>query len=142
MADIPGLVPGAASGIGLGSRFLRHLRRTRLLLHLVDLSTPEGGVASTETLVESVTTIAGELAAFDDRLARLERWLVINKADLVPPVKADGISTELVRQLGWKAPAFTISALTGAGAKALAAAAMQRLENLEKDNDSYDHTDN
>ena len=142
MADIPGLVPGAASGIGLGSRFLRHLRRTRLLLHLVDLSTPEGAVASSEALAESVTTIAGELAAFDDRLARLERWLVINKADLVAPDDADRLSAELVRQLDWKAPAFTISALTRAGTKALAAAAMQRLEELEKDNDSYDHTDN
>ena len=142
MADIPGLLPGAASGIGLGSRFLRHLRRTRLLLHLVDISTPEGSVAPVEELAESVTMIAGELAAFGHQLARLERWLVLNKADLFTQEEAGRISTDLARQLGWTSPAFTISALTGAGTKALTLAAIQRLENLEKENDSYDDTHN
>ncbi len=128
MADIPGLLPGAASGVGLGARFLKHLRRTRLLLQLVDLSAAEGGPASIGALAESVTTIAAELTAFDDRLARLERWLILNKADLVSSAQAAGQRTELVRRLDWRAPVFTISALTGKGTAALAAAAMQRLE--------------
>ena len=133
MADIPGLLPGAAAGVGLGSRFLRHLRRTRLLLHLVDLSDPEGGPADAETLAESVAVIAAELGAFDGRLARLERWLVLNKADLVAPEQAAELCAALTRRLDWKAPAFTISALTGKGTAALAAAAMRKLEQQETD---------
>jgi len=133
MADIPGLLPGAAAGVGLGARFLRHLRRTRLLLHLVDLSDPEGGPASAEALAEAVTTIAAELAAFDDRLAGLERWLVLNKADLLPAQEAARTMKSLIRELAWSAPVFTISALTGAGARELATASVQRLEALEKE---------
>ncbi len=140
MADIPGLAPGAASGVGLGSRFLRHLRRNRLLLHLVDMTSADGSAASIESLAEAVTTIAGELETFDEKLAGLERWLVLNKADLMPPEEADQISAALVRALEWSAPVFTISALTGAGTKSLATAAMQRLENEENDDDSYHDT--
>ena len=141
MADIPGLLPGAAQGIGLGSRFLRHLRRTRLLLHLVDMTTAEGAAAPVETLAQAVNTIAGELAAFDDRLARLERWLVLNKSDLVHRDEAESVSAALTRELGWTAPVFAISALTGAGTRALTASAMQRLEEQEKQNDHYDNAD-
>ena len=131
MADIPGLLPGAAAGVGLGSRFLRHLRRTRLLLHLVDLSDPEGGAANVETLAESVAEIGNELQAFDAALARLERWLVLNKADLVSVEEAAELGERLSRRLDWQAPAFTISALTGRGTAALATAVMQRLERKE-----------
>ncbi len=141
MADIPGLVPGAASGVGLGSRFLRHLRRTRLLLHLVDMTSAEGGPAAVGSLAEDVTTIAGELKQFDDKLAGLERWLVLNKADLLPEDEAARIREGLTGELAWSAPVFTISALTGAGARELATASVQRLEKLEKENDSYDDTD-
>ena len=137
MADIPGLVPGAASGVGLGSRFLRHLRRTRLLLHLVDMTSAEGGAAPVGSLAEDVTTIAGELEEFDDNLAGLERWLVLNKSDLLPKEEAARITEELSETLAWSAPVFTISALTGAGTRELATASVQRLEKLEKDNDSY-----
>ena len=140
MADIPGLVPGAASGVGLGSRFLRHLRRTRLLLHLVDLTSPEGSAAPVEALADSVTTIAGELAAFDDRLAQLDRWLVLNKADLVSEEEAAAVAAALIRELDWTAPAFTISALARTGTEALTMAAMQRLDTLEKADDYYDDT--
>ncbi|MCY4156876.1 MAG: GTPase ObgE [Gammaproteobacteria bacterium] len=128
MADIPGLLPGAAAGVGLGARFLRHLRRTRLLLHLVDLSDPEGGPANVEALAEAVTRIAAELAAFDDRLASLERWLVLNKADLVPAEEAAELAGRLRRRLDWQAPLFTISALAGQGTASLTAAAMRKLE--------------
>ena len=140
MADIPGLLPGAASGVGLGSRFLRHLRRTRLLLHLVDMTSAEGAAAPVGSLAEDVTTIAGELKEFDDKLAGLERWLVLNKADLLPEEEAARISKSLTEELAWSAPVFTISALTGAGTRELATASVQRLEILEKENDSYDDT--
>ncbi|MCY3939986.1 MAG: GTPase ObgE [Gammaproteobacteria bacterium] len=140
MADIPGLLPGAASGVGLGSRFLRHLRRTRLLLHLVDMTSAEGAAAPVVSLAEAVTTIAGELKKFDEKLAGLERWLVLNKSDLLPEEEAARIRKSLTEELAWSAPVFTISALTGAGTRELAAASVQRLENLEKENDSYDDT--
>lgn len=140
MADIPGLLPGAAGGVGLGSRFLRHLRRTRLLLHLVDMTSAECGAAPVASLAEDVTTIAGELKEFDDKLAGLERWLVLNKADLLPKEEAARISKSLTEELGWSARVFTISALTGAGTRELATASVQRLEKLEKENDSYDDT--
>ena len=141
MADIPGLVPGAASGVGLGSRFLRHLRRTRLLLHLVDMTSADGSAAAVGDLVEDVTTIAGELEEFDQKLAGLERWLVLNKADLLPEDEAARIRESLTGELAWSAPVFTISALTGAGARELATASVQRLEQLEKEHDS-DHDAN
>ncbi len=138
MADIPGLVPGAASGVGLGSRFLRHLRRTRLLLHLVDMTSADGAAATVESLTEDVTAIAGELEEFDGMLAGLERWLVLNKADLLPAEEAARIRKGLTEELDWTAPVFTISALTGAGTRELATASVQRLENQEKESDS-DH---
>ena len=141
MADIPGLVPGAASGVGLGSRFLRHLRRTRLLLHLVDMTSADGSAAAVGDLAEDVTTIAGELEEFDQKLAGLERWLVLNKADLLPEDEAARIRESLTGELAWSAPVFTISALTGAGARELATASVQRLEQLEKEHDS-DHDAN
>ena len=140
MADIPGLLPGAASGAGLGSRFLRHVRRTRLLLHLVDMTCAEGNPAAVGSLAEDVTTIARELREFDGKLAGLERWLVLNKADLLPQGEAARIKKELSEALNWSAPLFTISALTGAGTRELSTAAMQNLENQENENDSYDHT--
>ena len=136
MADIPGLLPGAADGVGLGSRFLRHLRRTRLLLHLVDLSAMDGASASVEKLAADVTTIAGELRKFDEKLAGLERWLVLNKSDLLSSEQAARIRRSLAEELGWSAPVFTISALTRAGTRELATASVQRLEELEKENDS------
>ncbi|MCY3605220.1 MAG: GTPase ObgE [Gammaproteobacteria bacterium] len=138
MADIPGLLPGAAGGVGLGSRFLRHLRRTRLLLHLVDMTSAEGAAAPVGSLAEDVTTIAGELEKFDEKLAGLERWLVLNKADLLPEEEAARIREDLTEELAWTAPVFAISALTGAGTRELAAASVQRLEKLEKEHDSDD----
>ena len=141
MADIPGLLPGAASGAGLGARFLRHLRRTRLLLHLVDMTSPEGAAAPAGSLAEDVTTIAGELEKFDEKLAGLERWLVLNKSDLVPPNEADAAGAALTRKLGWTAPVFVVSALTGAGTGALTSSAMQRLEEQENKHDYYDNAD-
>ena len=130
IADIPGLLPGAAEGVGLGARFLRHLRRTRLLLHLVDMTSADGAAAPVERLAEDITTIAGELAKFDQKLANLERWLVLNKSDLLPAAEAAQTAKALKKKLAWSAPIFTISALTGAGTHNLATASVQKLETL------------
>ncbi len=122
MADIPGLIEGAAEGAGLGHRFLRHLQRTRLLLHVVDIAPLEGDPA------EAVRTVAAELAAFSDTLEALPRWLVINKADLLAAdARAEAVAA-LVESLAWGGPVHVISAATGEGCEALAQAAMRHLE--------------
>ncbi|MBT8420226.1 MAG: Obg family GTPase CgtA [Gammaproteobacteria bacterium] len=121
MADIPGLIPGAAEGLGLGIRFLKHLARTRLLLHLVDMS-PERG-----DLRDDVESIAAELEKFDSELARRERWLVFNKIDLLPPDEQERCGEELVEQLQWEGPVFRISAYTGKGCQALVYQVMEAL---------------
>ena len=110
MADIPGLIEGAAEGAGLGHQFLRHLGRTRLLLHLVDLTQDHP--------VSDVRVIAAELKKYDAALARKPRWLVFNKADLVPE-DADKRIASAVRALRWTRPWFKVSALTGEGSREL-----------------------
>ena len=111
VADIPGLIEGASSGAGLGIRFLKHLSRTRLLLHLVDA----GSCAEARQAVTEVRAVARELRAFDRRLGRRERWLVLNKADLLSPAEALARRESIVRALKWKAPVFTVSGATGQG---------------------------
>src|SRR5438046_2733549 len=105
IADIPGLIEGASEGAGLGHQFLRHLARTRLLLHLVDLT------AEAPTL--AARAIAAELKKYDEALHRKPRWVLFNKMDAVndPEAKAE----KIVRQLRWKRPWFVVSALSGAG---------------------------
>ncbi|HEY5898167.1 MAG TPA: GTPase ObgE [Burkholderiales bacterium] len=105
VADIPGLIEGAAEGAGLGHQFLRHLARTSLLLHLVDLSATDA--------VEGAKAIAGELKKYDEALHRKARWLVFNKIDLVEDAEAR--AARIVRALRWRRPWFAISALTGQG---------------------------
>lgn len=124
MADIPGLIEGAAEGAGLGIRFLRHIQRTGLLLHLVDVS-------EMASPVEDVQTIVEELRKFNPELARRQRWLVLNKIDAMTQEEADKRCTEVVEQLGWEGKVFRISALAGAGTHVLANAVMDRLEELE-----------
>ena len=114
MADIPGLIEGAARGTGLGISFLRHLRRTRLLLHLVDIG-PDG-IADP---VVATHTIEHELGEFDQELYERPRWLVLNKIDLLDEGEAQRITTELIRALAWKGPAYLISGATGQGCKSL-----------------------
>jgi len=123
VADIPGLIEGAAQGAGLGIQFLRHLSRTRLLLHLVDVAP-----ADARDIVEDVRVVERELAAFSADLARRERWLVINKMDLVPVVERDERVQSLCRALAWSGPVFAVSAATGAGCTELCARIMARLE--------------
>ena len=117
VADIPGLIEGAADGAGLGHQFLRHLARTRLLLHLVDLMDDD--------LVHRVRVIAAELKKYDAALHRKPRWLVFNKTDAVNDAKARAEKT--VRALRWKHPWFAISALSGEGCDALSKAIVREL---------------
>lgn len=113
IADIPGLIEGAAEGAGLGHQFLRHLARTRLLLHLVDLAPADPDTDA----VREAKALAGELKKYDPALHRKPRWLVFNKADLLEnPEKS---ARAVVRALRWKGPYFVISALDGRGCREL-----------------------
>lgn len=110
MVDIPGLIQGAAEGAGLGIRFLKHLNRTRLMLHLVDVMPPDGA-----PIAERVRTIEAELAGFSDALREREQWLVFNKCDLLPEAELNAVVELALRELDWERPWFRISAATGQG---------------------------
>jgi len=122
IADIPGVVEGAAEGVGLGIQFLKHLSRTRLLLHLVDILPVEGDP------VEDVEKIAHELQKYSDTLARRERWLVLNKMDLLAADEIDAHCQAIVEQLQWQGQVFQISAVTGQGCDAVCQAILSYLE--------------
>jgi GTPase len=124
MADIPGLIEGAAEGAGLGIQFLRHLQRTRLLLHLVDINP----IDPSADPVADARAIVAELRKFSRRLAAKPRWLVLNKRDLLPDADAEQRAAEIVRRLRYRGPRFLISAATGKGTRELAEAAMRFLE--------------
>ncbi|MEX0385538.1 Obg family GTPase CgtA [Spiribacter onubensis] len=124
VADIPGLIEGAAEGAGLGARFLRHLARTRLLLHLVDAA----GLYEDRDLAVEVRTVVAELAAHSGDLAGRERWLVLNKADLFPEDERAAVAESLRASLQWTGPLYVISAETGWGTEALCQAVMAHLE--------------
>ena len=121
MADVPGLITGAADGAGLGVQFLKHLSRTRLLLHLVDLGPPGDPVAD-------VAAIVTELERFSHDLAVRERWLVLNKIDLLPEAERARRCREVVAALRWQGPVFGISALSGDGTGTLVQAVMDFIE--------------
>ncbi len=114
MADIPGLIEGASSGAGLGIRFLKHLTRTRLLLHLVDLLPADGSDP-----VQNTLSIHRELDNFSHTLARRDRWLVLNKVDLLSDEEVAAIRQSLLDALQWTGPVYLISALSGAGTNQL-----------------------
>lgn len=124
MADIPGLIEGAAEGAGLGIRFLKHLQRTRLLLHLVDIAPPDPDADP----VAGAREIVGELKKFSPALAKKKRWLVLNKIDLLEPAAREKRCSEIVRKLRFKGPVFRISGATGEGTRELCQAVMQHLE--------------
>ncbi|MGQ0699528.1 MAG: Obg family GTPase CgtA [Panacagrimonas sp.] len=119
MVDIPGLIEGAAQGAGLGIRFLKHLSRTRLLLHMIDVMPPDEA-----PLAQQIRTIQGELAAFSPDVATREQWLVFNKIDLMPPDQADALIADTLKELAWPGRWFAISAVTRAGCDKLCAEAM------------------
>ncbi len=122
MADIPGLIEGAADGAGLGIRFLKHLARTRILLHLVDIAPLD-----MSDPVASARAIINELETFSPTLAKRERWLVLNKIDLMSEEDASILCDDIVSQLDWQGPVFRISAVSGKGTKALCDALMQEI---------------
>jgi GTP-binding protein len=124
IADIPGLIEGAAEGAGLGHQFLRHLARTRLLLHVIDAAPLEEGADP----ARDAKSIATELKKFDPALYRKPRWLVLNKMDMLPAEERKTAAAKLVRGLRWRGPSFCISALTGEGCRELSFAVMNFLE--------------
>ncbi|MEY3713968.1 MAG: GTPase CgtA [Pseudomonadota bacterium] len=124
MADIPGLIEGAAEGAGLGIRFLKHLQRTRVLLHLVDMAPLDPDADP----VKDARSIVAELKKFSKDLALKPRWLVINKSDLLPPDEAEKRAKAIVRSLRHKGPWFLISGATSTGTRELTEAVMRFLE--------------
>jgi len=127
VADIPGLIEGAAEGAGLGHQFLRHLARTRLLLHIVDAA-PLDEAADP---VRDARAIAAELKKFDPALYRKPRWLVLNKMDMLPGTNREAAAADLVRGLRWRGPSFCISAISGEGCRELSFAIMKFLESTK-----------
>ena len=124
IADIPGLIEGAAEGAGLGHQFLRHLARTRLLLHIVDIAPFD---AETDPVTEA-RAIINELKKYDEALFHKPRWLVLNKADLLAPEDQTARVQQFLTDFGWRDKSFIISALSGAGCKELTFAIMGHLD--------------
>jgi len=124
MADIPGLIEGAAEGAGLGHRFLKHLTRTRLILHMVDMMPLDENIDP----VQEAKVLVAELRKFDETLYQKPRWLVLNKVDMLPEDRRERICGDFIHKLGWNEKSFIISALTGEGCNALTYAIMEHLE--------------
>ena len=129
MADIPGLIEGAAEGHGLGIQFLKHLQRTRLLLHLIDIAPIDESVDP----AAEFRSIEKELTKFSDNLTSKPRWLVINKMDLLASDQRAAQRQTLLDDLGWDGPVFDISAITGEGTEKLAQAVMLEFERVNEE---------
>lgn len=125
IADIPGLIEGAAEGAGLGIQFLKHLERCGLLLHLVDLAPVDGSDP-----VQQALTIIAELEKYSTALADKPRWLVLNKTDMLSDEDVTAISAEIVAALNWEGPVYKISALQGDARQGLVYDIMQYLDAL------------
>ena len=135
VADIPGLIEGAAEGAGLGIRFLKHLARTRLLLHVVDIAPMDDSNPA-----DHIDAIADELDKFSPALAEQERWLVFNKVDLLTKEQAEQRAAEIVDELGWQGPVYLISAAANQGCEDLVYALMNAIEDrrrLEQEDPDY-----
>lgn len=130
-ADIPGLIEGAAEGAGLGHQFLRHLSRTRILLHLADIAPVEPAADP----AAGVRAISAELKKFSPALAKRERWLVLNKMDLLSEADRETQAEQLIKKLKWKGPVYRISAIKREGCRELTMDLMRRLEQLKKKSD-------
>jgi GTPase len=124
IADVPGLIEGAAEGAGLGHQFLKHLQRTHLLLHLVDIAPFD---ADTDPIKEA-KAIVNELKKYDPALYKKPRWLVLNKSDLLDSGETRARVAAIVKGLKWKGAHFTISAMKGEGCRELTFAIMEYLE--------------
>lgn len=122
IADIPGIIEGAAEGAGLGHQFLRHLQRTSLLLHLVDIAPFD----ETVDPVHEAKAIVEELKKYDQSLYEKPRWLVLNKIDMLE--NPQEVAEKFVKEYGWKGPVYAISAMTGVGCKELTYAIMAHID--------------
>ena len=135
LADIPGVIEGASHGAGLGFRFLKHLSRTRLLLHMIDAAPMDEEVDP----VAQARAIVDELAGFSETLAKKERWLVLNKADMADDEILDALQQRFVDELGWDIPVYRIAAIDGTGCQKLCQDIMRSVElhreRLEQDPD-------
>ncbi|WP_439517736.1 Obg family GTPase CgtA [Hydrogenophaga sp.] len=129
VADVPGLIEGASEGAGLGHQFLRHLQRTRLLLHLVDVAPFDEGVDP----VVQAKAIAAELKKFDQALYDKPRWLVLNKVDMLPAEEREQRIQGIVKRLKYKGPVFEISALTREGCELLVQKVYQHIAKVHTD---------
>ena len=128
VADVPGLIEGASEGAGLGLQFLRHLQRTRLLLHLVDVAPFDDGVDP----VAQAKAIVAELKKYDKALYAKPRWLVLNKLDMVPAAQREAVIAEFVKRFKHKGPVHAISALTREGCEPLIHAIYQHIHQVQK----------
>lgn len=126
MADIPGLIEGASEGAGLGHRFLKHLSRTCVLLHIVDVAPIDGSDP-----IKSANIILQELSAYNPELLEKPRWLVLNKIDLLPEPEREAAIQKIVKGLSWTGKVFPISAVSGLGTQALCYALMQLIDELK-----------
>lgn len=127
MADIPGLIEGAAEGAGLGHRFLKHLSRTHLLLHVIDVAPFDENAEP----VKMARVLVEELRKYDESLYHKPRWLVFNKVDLLPEDERAAVYEHLLRELGWQDRWFAISALSGDGCRKLTYAIAQYLQTIQ-----------
>lgn len=126
IADIPGLIRGASEGAGLGHRFLKHLQRTRILLHLIDAAPLDASVDP----IADATALVEELRMYDEALYLKPRWVVLNKIDLIPPNKREDLIKHFATRLGSDHPVFAVSAATGEGCISLCQKIMQYIEEL------------
>jgi len=129
VADVPGLIEGASEGAGLGHQFLRHLQRTRLLLHLVDMAPFDAAVDP----VAQAKAIVAELKKFDPELYNKPRWLVLNKLDMVPTEEREARVKDFVKRMRYKGPVFEISALTREGTQLLIQTVYQHIAKVHED---------
>jgi GTP-binding protein len=132
IADIPGLIEGAAQGAGLGIQFLKHLERTRILLHLVDMAPFDPDADP----VADARAIINELHAFSPELAERERWLLLNKMDLLPKDEQQQRCDQFLKDMNWNGPVYRISAISGDGCRPLVGDLMQRLNLLKEEEQS------
>ncbi|HIQ40388.1 MAG TPA: Obg family GTPase CgtA [Sulfurivirga caldicuralii] len=128
MADIPGLIEGASEGVGLGVQFLKHLSRTGLLLHVVDIAPVDGSDPA-----HNIQIVENELKKYSEALADKPRWLVFNKIDLLPADEVAARVEEIVAQLGWSGPVFAISAAERRGTDALVKAIAEALSQRQRE---------
>jgi GTP-binding protein len=131
IADIPGLIEGAAEGAGLGHRFLRHLQRTGVLLHLVDVAPFDENV----DIAADAKAIVNELRKYDEALYQKPRWLVLNKVDMLQPEERQKVIKDFLKRFKWDGPVFEVSALNGEGCDRLCYAIQEYLDGLRKARD-------